>query len=79
MLDSTTVRIVLLGSWGYSAKCIIQQCRKYDGTRFSREQIYRVLRENGIKLREYRDGENDVAKSNIKNLNKQETRLRIAG
>ena len=58
----------LLGRWGFSAKCIVTQVRKNMGRRLERWKVYRVLRLDGIRLRDYRDGKNTQAKSVLPKL-----------
>lgn len=62
MLDSTEYRIILLAYNGFSAKLIQRECRKYDGDEFSLSTIYATLRRVGVRIRDYRNGDSDVAK-----------------
>ncbi len=68
MLDSTRHCIELLGMCGYHAKYIQKTVRGYEGDEFSVGTIYKVLKEAGIKIRDYRDGIGDVAKAVTKTV-----------
>jgi hypothetical protein len=61
MLESTRWRIAILGNHGFSAKLIRKMCKKYDGEDFSPSTIYKALKLEGIRLREYRDGKSGYA------------------
>lgn len=63
MLDSTRVRIVALGAYGFSGKYIRQHVRKYEGELFSLTTIYKTVRDAGFRLKDYRDGLTDEAKT----------------
>lgn len=71
MLDSTRMRIVLLGSYGFSGRFIQEQVRRYDGESFSRSTIYKVVRDAGFRLKDYRDGENTVAQRIAENIDRR--------
>lgn len=62
MKDSEYWLIVLLASNGFSYRCI----EKASG--YSRSEIARVLRRENIRLRDYRDGENKIAKQRLGKL-----------
>lgn len=55
MLDSTEMRICLLGDLGFHGKAIVMLIRKYEGDFFSVGTIYKTLKKHGIRLRDYRD------------------------
>lgn len=63
MLDSETMRIILLGKWGFYGRTIAEMVKKYDGTEYSVRRIYQVLHKAGIRLRDYREGKGDEAAS----------------
>lgn len=56
MLASEQMRIVLLGTYGFSGKFIQSQVARYDRTEYSLSTIYRTLSKAGIRLKDYRDG-----------------------
>jgi hypothetical protein len=55
MLDSTEWAISLLGRWGFSAKGILKRVKKYTGEEFSPSTIYKILKKNEVRLKDYRD------------------------
>lgn len=71
MLASTEWFVCLMATWGFYAKTIARTVRKYDGSSFEVGSIYRVLKKNGIKLREYRDGTSQEAKDIITRMLKK--------
>jgi len=68
MTDSGIWKICLLGVWGFSARCIQQEVQNYNGEEYSTSTIYRVLHDNSIRLREYRDGSSDEAHTVLRRL-----------
>lgn len=68
MLPSTEWKICILGRWGYYAKTIRKVVRTYTGEQFSTGTIYKCLRDNGIKIRAYREGTSPEAQHKIKTL-----------
>ena len=68
MLASEIWRIVLLGSWGFSGKCIARNVKRYDGTNYDVSSVYRTLKKAGIRLRDYRDGESDTGHDQLDHL-----------
>lgn len=61
MLDSARMRILLLADYGFSGKFIRDQVRKYDGQTYSLSTIYKVVRDSGRSLWDYRNGLTDIA------------------
>jgi hypothetical protein len=55
MLDSTEWAISLLGRWGFSAKAIVKRVKKYTGEEFSTSTIYKTLKSNEVRIKDYRD------------------------
>ena len=53
---SQELRMILLGSYGFYAKTIQKRVRTTTGETFSLGTIYKTLRNNGIRLRDYRNG-----------------------
>ena len=53
---SQELRIILLGSYGFYGRVIADRVRATTGEKFSVGTIYRVLRQNGVKLSDYRKG-----------------------
>ena len=53
---SQEMRICLLGSNGFYASTIQREVLNYSGEELSTSTIYRVLRSNGIRIRDYRQG-----------------------
>lgn len=68
MLDSTRMVIKLYGMYGFSAKYIQKKVPTYEGDSYSTSTIYKALREEGVSLREYRNGESSTAKEITKTL-----------
>ena len=62
MLNSVRIRIAIMGTYGFSAKCIVENVMHYDGVRLSTSTIYKVLREEGLKLWDFRNGNTTEAK-----------------
>lgn len=65
MLDSARWRIAILGSNGFYAKTIQRNVRRYTGEKYSLSTIYKTLKEEGVKIRAYRDGTSPEAKSRM--------------
>lgn len=66
MLDSARWRIVILGEHcGFHAKYIQKVVRKYDGQQYSTSTIYKVLKDAGVSLRDYRNGKTRIAKKRV--------------
>ena len=66
MLESARIRIVILGLHaGYHAKYIQKVVRKYDGQQYSPSTIYKVLRNAGVSLRDYRNGKTRESKQRV--------------
>ena len=78
MLESARIRIVILGTYGFSAKCIRKNVKDYDGEEFSASSIYRVLKEEGIKLWDYRNGKTTESKKQMASLGVKRKKLLAA-
>ena len=78
MPDSAKWLIEIMGMWGFSAKCIPRAVRKYDGEEYSLSNIYLVLRKAEIRIRDYRDGEGQEAKTQLARLGVTRREIRKA-
>jgi len=66
MLDSARWRIIILAEHaGYHAKYIQYIVRKYDGERYSTSTIYKVLKDAGVSLRDYRNGKTKASQKRV--------------
>jgi hypothetical protein len=54
--DSAAMRIGLLAEYGFHGKTIQEMVRKYDGEEYHLSTIYKAIKDQGIRLRDYRDG-----------------------
>ncbi len=68
MLDSTKWRMVILAENGFSARLIQENVRKYEGEQFSRSHIYKTLRSEGVRIKDYRDGKTRESKRVISDI-----------
>ena len=76
MLDSTRWRVVALAERGFSARLITQQILKYDGAEYSTGALYKVIRDAGVRIKDYRNGENPIAHETLHNLFKNQTAMK---
>lgn len=66
MLESARWRIIILGEHcGFHAKTILKIVRKYDGQQYSTSTVYKVLKDAGVSLRDYRNGKTKIAQKRI--------------
>lgn len=63
--DITELRIAILGAHGLYARTIARLVTRWDGTQFSVSTVYAVLKRQGIRLRDYREGLNDESEAVI--------------
>lgn len=66
MTDSMELLIVLLGQYGFSAECISNEVYHKTGQSFSHTRIYQVLREHGVSIRAYRNGQTKESRQVIR-------------
>jgi hypothetical protein len=64
------MRMILLASYGFYAKTIIARIKKSDGVEFSPSTVYRVLKQAGVRLRDYRRGIGDEAEAVFKGVSR---------
>jgi hypothetical protein len=63
---------------GFSAKYIIKMCEKFDSqVELTPQKVYRCLSVYGIRLKDYRDGNNDEAAAVTRRLKLSRTRAKI--
>lgn len=68
MLSSTQWRICIMGAQGFSARCIARFIKKYDGEEYSLSTIYKTLKQEGISIRDYRNGETVEAETTLNKI-----------
>ena len=68
-MDRTRYRIALMGQRGLLGRTIQRECRKHDGETFSLGHIYGTLRKDGIRIRDYREGEGEWGKEAVQAAN----------
>jgi hypothetical protein len=59
--------IALLGSFGFSGGCIRDTINSLHQTDISVSSVFKVLKANGISLKDWRDGRSKLSKDHINN------------
>jgi|TARA_R100001086_G_scaffold204821_1_gene120700 hypothetical protein len=73
------MRIEIMGSNGFSAKCIQAAVKRYDGEIISTSTIYKALKDLGIKLWDYRNGKSKTSKQRLAILGVRQSTINTRG